>query len=61
VRTRTLRRLGIPALLFVNKIDRGGAGPRRVLRDIGEKLAPRRHRARRGKARGHQGSPVYFF
>jgi ribosomal protection tetracycline resistance protein len=37
---RTLRRLGIPALLFVNKIDRGGADPRRVLRDIGEKLTP---------------------
>src|SRR5215813_4073333 len=30
---RALRRLGLPALIFVNKIDRGGAEPQRVLRD----------------------------
>jgi len=35
---RSLRRLGIPALLFVNKIDRPGANPEGVLRDIAGRL-----------------------
>jgi ribosomal protection tetracycline resistance protein len=37
---RTLRRLRIPTLVFVNKIDRGGAAPERVLRAISERLDP---------------------
>jgi ribosomal protection tetracycline resistance protein len=37
---RALRRLGIPALIFVNKIDRGGARPGGVLADIIRKLTP---------------------
>jgi ribosomal protection tetracycline resistance protein len=37
---RTLRRLRIPTLVFVNKIDRGGAADERVLRAISEKLDP---------------------
>ena len=37
---RTLQRLHIPTLLFVNKIDRGGADAERVLHDIAEKLTP---------------------
>ncbi|MGH3160537.1 MAG: GTP-binding protein [Streptosporangiaceae bacterium] len=37
---RALRRLGIPALLFVNKIDRAGAGEERVLRAIPARLSP---------------------
>jgi ribosomal protection tetracycline resistance protein len=37
---RTLRRLRIPTLIFVNKIDRGGARYESVLRGIAEKLAP---------------------
>jgi ribosomal protection tetracycline resistance protein len=37
---RTLRRLAIPTLVFVNKIDRGGAGARRVVREIAAKLTP---------------------
>ncbi len=37
---RTLQRLHIPTLIFVNKIDRGGAQYERVLRDIAEKLTP---------------------
>ncbi len=37
---RTLRRLQIPTVLFVNKIDRAGAQDERVLRDIAEKLTP---------------------
>jgi ribosomal protection tetracycline resistance protein len=37
---RTLQRLRIPTLIFVNKIDRAGAGDERVLRDIGQKLTP---------------------
>ncbi|HEV7625556.1 MAG TPA: translation factor GTPase family protein [Streptomyces sp.] len=37
---RTLQRLRIPTLLFVNKIDRGGADDVRVLRMISEKLTP---------------------
>ncbi len=37
---RTLQRLHIPVLIFVNKIDRGGADVERVLRDIAERLTP---------------------
>ena len=37
---RTLQRLRIPTLLFVNKIDRTGAGSDRTLEAIGEKLTP---------------------
>ena len=36
---RTLRRLGIPTILFVNKIDRRGARHEEVLASIAEKLA----------------------
>jgi ribosomal protection tetracycline resistance protein len=36
---RALQRLRIPTLLFVNKIDRAGAGDERVLRDVSERLA----------------------
>jgi ribosomal protection tetracycline resistance protein len=35
---RTLRRLRIPTLVFVNKIDRGGAADERVLRELRDKL-----------------------
>jgi small GTP-binding protein len=37
---RTLGRLGIPTLIFVNKIDRGGAQCDGLLRSISEKLTP---------------------
>ena len=37
---RTLQRLHIPTLIFVNKIDRGGAQDERVLRDISDRLTP---------------------
>ena len=37
---RALRRLRVPTLVFVNKIDRPGAGDERVLRAISEKLTP---------------------
>ncbi|MFE2601227.1 GTP-binding protein [Streptomyces sp. NPDC059396] len=37
---RTLRRLRIPTLIFVNKIDRGGAHDDRVLRAVSERLSP---------------------
>src|SRR5881392_2936604 len=37
---RTLRRLHIPTLIFVNKTDRRGADPDWVLRDISAKLTP---------------------
>jgi ribosomal protection tetracycline resistance protein len=37
---RTLQRLRIPTLIFVNKIDRGGARYEDVLREIAEKLTP---------------------
>ncbi|SFX31082.1 TetM/TetW/TetO/TetS family tetracycline resistance ribosomal protection protein [Streptomyces atratus] len=37
---RTLRRLRIPTLIFVNKVDRGGARGEAVLRSIAEKLTP---------------------
>jgi len=35
---RSLRRLKIPALVFVNKIDRAGASPDGVLRDVARRL-----------------------
>ncbi len=35
---RSLQRLRIPALLFVNKIDRAGADPERVMREIRDRL-----------------------
>jgi len=37
---RTLQRLHVPTLLFVNKLDRAGADCERVLRDISGKLTP---------------------
>jgi ribosomal protection tetracycline resistance protein len=37
---RTLRKLRIPALVFVNKLDRRGADPGRVLREVTAKLTP---------------------
>src|SRR6266699_263358 len=37
---RALRRLRIPTLLFVNKIDRAGAGEERVLRAISARRSP---------------------
>jgi ribosomal protection tetracycline resistance protein len=37
---RALQRLRIPTLVFVNKIDRAGAGDERVLLDISERLTP---------------------
>ncbi|GIH96973.1 GTP-binding protein [Planobispora siamensis] len=37
---RALQRLRVPTLVFINKIDRAGADPGRVLRDIHRKLAP---------------------
>jgi ribosomal protection tetracycline resistance protein len=37
---RTLQRLRIPTVVFVNKIDRGGAQHETVLRAISEKLTP---------------------
>ncbi|MFU8874013.1 GTP-binding protein [Micromonospora sp. SL4-19] len=40
VLARTLHRLGIPTLIFVNKTDRAGADPGRVLRQIADRLTP---------------------
>ena len=37
---RALQRLRVPTLMFVNKIDRAGAGDERVLQAIFERLAP---------------------
>ena len=37
---RTLQRLRIPTLLFVNKIDRAGAHDERTLRTVAQKLTP---------------------
>ena len=37
---RTLQRLRIPTLFFVNKLDRAGADPERVLASIAERLTP---------------------
>lgn len=37
---RTLRRLRIPTLIFMNKVDRAGADPERALHAVAEKLTP---------------------
>ena len=37
---RALQRLGVPTLIFVNKIDRSGASDRRVLDAIAKRLTP---------------------
>jgi ribosomal protection tetracycline resistance protein len=37
---RALRRMRVPTLLFVNKIDRGGADPGRVLAAVAQRLTP---------------------
>ncbi|MFI1015941.1 GTP-binding protein [Streptomyces sp. NPDC020965] len=37
---RTLRRLSLPTLVFVNKVDRRGADTGRVLRSVAERLTP---------------------
>ncbi|WP_035737742.1 elongation factor G [Glycomyces arizonensis] len=37
---RTLKRLGVPTILFVNKVDRVGAREDELLRDIAAKLTP---------------------
>ncbi len=37
---RALQRLRVPTLLFVNKIDRAGADPERVLQSISDRLTP---------------------
>jgi ribosomal protection tetracycline resistance protein len=37
---RALQRLAVPTLLFVNKIDRAGADPERVLDEIEQRLTP---------------------
>ena len=37
---RALQRLDVPTLLFVNKIDRAGADPERVLDEIEQRLTP---------------------
>lgn len=37
---RALQRLNVPTLLFVNKIDRAGADPERVLDEIEQRLTP---------------------
>ena len=36
---RVLRRLAVPAAIFINKIDRSGAGPRRVRAEVDRRLA----------------------
>src|SRR3989440_7071491 len=40
VLTRALERLGIPTIIFVNKVDRAGADCERVLKEISERLTP---------------------
>src|SRR5919198_798767 len=52
---RALQRLRIPTLIFVNKIDRGGADFERVLREIRHKLSPAAVAVGAGRAPGSRG------
>ena len=56
---RALQRLRIPTLIFVNKIDRGGARYGRVLRGIAERLTPADRRDGLGPRPGHARAPVH--
>ena len=55
---RALQRLHVPTLVFVNKIDRAGADPGRVVAAIGERLTP--HAIALGSVRdaGHRSAAV---
>jgi ribosomal protection tetracycline resistance protein len=55
---RSLQRLEIPALLFVNKIDRPGARPEGVLRDIARRLKVAPFALGRVTAAGTRGASV---
>ena len=55
---RTLQRLGIPTLIFVNKIDRAGADGRRVLRAISQRLSPAVVAMGRPRGQGTRGAGV---
>ena len=56
---RTLQRLRIPTLLFVNKIDRARRQDERVLRAIAEKLTPAISRWGRRRALGTRAAPLH--
>ncbi|MEU3462806.1 translation factor GTPase family protein [Streptomyces sp. NPDC006733] len=56
---RTLQRLGLPTLIFVNKIDRGGARYDAVLRAIAGKLAPASVPMTRTTALGTRGATAH--
>src|SRR5512132_1875479 len=49
---RALERLGIPTLLFLNKLDRRGADPERTLDQVADRLTPAVVPVRRAKDAG---------
>ncbi len=55
---RTLQRLAIPTLIFVNKIDRAGADGRRVLSAISQRLTPAVVAMGRPRGQGSRGAGV---
>ena len=59
---RALQRLGLPVVVFVNKVDRAGAEPDRVLGEVARPAQPGSHRARSGDAaRGTRGAAYQPF
>lgn len=58
---RALRRLDIPTLIFVNKIDRAGADTGRVITQIRERLAPTAVAVNSAVAEGSAGASVQMY
>ena len=58
---RTLQRLRIPTIIFVNKIDRMGADPERVVAGIAERLTPAIVPMQRVVDAGERGAGVVAF
>src|SRR4051794_40458405 len=58
---RALQRLDVPTVIFVNKIDRAGADPERVVEAIRRRLSPSVVTMERGDAPGGRGVAVEPF
>jgi ribosomal protection tetracycline resistance protein len=58
---RALRRLHVPTLIFVNKIDRAGADPQRVVETMVRRLSPALVPMARVRDAGHRAASIFPF